>query len=328
MFHSTQLPVLFTVSLLSLSLSAGPACSAASAEDETGSSTSGSSDTGSDGVADGACPANTKVGSFELTLEDTYSGLQGRVESALTPYRIADLVASEGSCAFYQPPSLFCDPPCANGETCDVDNTCVQTPIAVTAGVVSVEGLGDEVDMEASSPAFFYTYLGTLDHPPATEGTSLTLHATGGDGLESFTLDAYGITPLKVSAETVAMETDVPMTVTWQAGAEASTSINAFLNIAQHGGNPGWIECEFPDTGELEIPVSLTNQLLDQGFSGFPSLLLTRRSADSIETSLGCVQWVTQSTAALTVEIEGLTSCSSDEDCTPPETCQADLTCG
>jgi len=100
------------------------------------------------------------------------------------------------------------------------------------------------------------------------------------------------------------------------------------LNIAQHGGTPGWIECDVPDNGQLELPQALTNQLLGFGFSGFPTLSVTRRTADSTTTSYGCVQFVVESTAVFDVDIPGLTSCSDNEDCTSPELCQPDLTCG
>jgi hypothetical protein len=268
------------------------------------------------------------VGAFELTLQDDYSGLQGRVETGVSPLRVPVVVDSQGSCSFNQPPNLFCDPPCGATETCGEDGVCVETPVAVSAGVVSVEGLGQEVEMESSSPAFFYTFLGTLDHPPAQEGTHLVLHASGSEDVEPFDLDAYAITALEVAVDSVALNEGQALTVSWESAGEPSTTVHALLNIAQHGGNPGWIECDFPDDGQLEIPVSLTDQLLAQGFSGFPSLVLTRRSGDRVETGAGCVEWVTQSTKALAVEIEGLTSCSSDDDCTPPQTCQADLTCG
>ena len=52
--------------------------------------------------------------------------------------------------------------------------------------------------MEASEPAFFYTFLGTLDHPPATEGMPLTLRVSGGDEVEAFELTAHGIKALEV----------------------------------------------------------------------------------------------------------------------------------
>jgi hypothetical protein len=274
------------------------------------------------------CAVDTLVGSFEVTLEEEYTTLQGRVESGVVPYRVPEVIAAGGTCAFYQPPSLFCDPPCGSGNTCDSDGECIPHPLATDAGTVIVDGLSAAVEMTAAAPVHYYLFTGTLDHPGFQPDARLTLHATGGDEVEAFTLFAHGVEPLEIAQEAFPLVYDEPVTVEWTAGQTAQTGIHVVLNIAQHGGTPGWIECEFPDTGALEIPVSLTNELLEAGFSGFPSIGLIRRSVDSVEIDFGCVQWMSQSDVYLPIEIDGLTSCSDDEDCTPPETCQPDLTCG
>jgi hypothetical protein len=100
------------------------------------------------------------------------------------------------------------------------------------------------------------------------------------------------------------------------------------LSIANHGGTPGQIECEVPDTGEFTFPLSLTDALLTLGYSGFPAVWLTRRTATSVENQLGCIQFIVQSKAGLDIAIPGLTSCSDDTDCPDGQGCGPDLTCG
>jgi hypothetical protein len=100
------------------------------------------------------------------------------------------------------------------------------------------------------------------------------------------------------------------------------------LNIARHGGTPGWIECLVEDTGEVQIPSELINALLARGFSGYPALIITRHQVDSTATEAGCVELRVESSAALDVAIPGLISCSDNGDCPEPLTCQGDLRCG
>jgi len=62
--------------------------------------------------------------------------------------------------------------------------------------------------------------------------------------------------------------------------------------------------------------------------SGFPTLTLSRSSADATTIEPGCVDLRVHADAKLDVTIPGLQSCSDDLDCTAPQTCQGDLTCG
>jgi hypothetical protein len=269
------------------------------------------------------------VGWFEAALQEGFTSVQGRVESAPTPLRVPALVSESGACRFYRPPTLFCDPACAGGTTCTASGTCVEAPTAVFAGEVSVTGLSAPVEMAPSMPPYFYSNTGTLPHPGYAEGSDLVLYADGADAIAPFVLDVLGVAPLVSPATSVPLVRDQVVALTWTAPASGDAStVHVDLNIAQHGGTPGWIECEVADTGNFSLPVALTNQLLDQGASGFPSLIMTRRSVDSADTAGGCVQWSAQSAVTLTVDIDGLTSCSEPADCTPPETCQGDLTCG
>lgn len=100
------------------------------------------------------------------------------------------------------------------------------------------------------------------------------------------------------------------------------------LDIACHGGTLAPIESHVPDTGSFEIPASLVTQLVDIGFSGFPAVDLTRRSADSVEVAgLGCVELEVLASARVDAALPGVTSCNVDDDCEAGQTCREDLTC-
>jgi hypothetical protein len=69
-------------------------------------------------------------------------------------------------------------------------------------------------------------------------------------------------------------------------------------------------------------------QLVNLGFSGFPAVDLTRRSADSVEVAgLGCVELEVLASARIDAAPPGVTSCNVDTDCEDGQTCQEDLTC-
>ncbi len=291
-------------------------------------------DNGPDAGADtprGACDYADKVGSFEAQLNPSFTSVQGTVYNAVTPHSVPDVEASTDSpsCRLYRPPSLSCSPACEVGYTCDATGTCIPTPGAVSVGTVTISGLETPIEMTASAPVYYYVNTASLEHPGFDEGAQIDLEATGEGDVAPFTLHARGIAALEVPEGPVQLLQSTSLVLSWTPPGQSDLGlVNINLNIAQHGGTPAWIECDVPDTGELAIPTSLTDQLLQLGFSGFPSVTLTRRSADSTSTSLGCVQLSVQSPAEIEVEIEGLISCSGDEDCPDPLTCQDDLTCG
>jgi len=297
-----------------------------------GGSSGDDDDTSPDAGADtprGACEAADKVGSFEAQLNDGYTSVQGRVSNAVTPYAVPDVIATADTCRLLRPPSLSCTPACEVGTTCDATGTCIPTPSDISVGQVTISGLKSSIEMTASAPVFYYVYTGSLDHPGFDEGAQIDLVAAGEGDVAAFTLHARGIAPLVVAEGPVQLLQSEAVVLSWTPPGQSDLGlVNINLNIAQHGGTPAWIDCNVPDTGEFSLPTSLTDQLLDLGFSGFPSVTLTRRSADSTSTAVGCVQLLVQAPVEREVEIPGLISCSGDDDCPDPMTCQDDLTCG
>tara|TARA_R110002096_G_scaffold77896_10_gene183458 strand:+ start:24050 stop:24985 length:936 start_codon:yes stop_codon:yes gene_type:complete len=281
------------------------------------------------GPRESACRAETLVGTFQVILDDGFTSVQGKVESHPTPLRFAETLESDGDCALMGPPELFCDPACASGTVCGLNGQCGDEPLGISVGTVRIEGLSDPVEMTASSPVFFYSHRGTLAHPGFEESDDIVLTAAGEGDVDAFALGGRGVAALQSDLQSVELAESQAVALTWQAPADADAgTIYIELNIAQHGGTPGWIECEVADTGSFTIPIALTDALISRGFSGFPALTIERRSTDSEEISAGCVQLLLQSPLSLAVMIPGLTSCSDTSDCEGEETCQPDLTCG
>lgn len=285
-------------------------------------------DGGSDALTYSPCAEDALVGGFVVEQRPTFTAVQGQVSNGVRPNQISEEVAAIGACSLRSPPTLFCDPQCTGATTCAADGTCVPLPENVSVGTVSVQGLAVAVEMTASAPVYFYTNPGTLPQPAFAAGDPIMLAASG-DTVAGFSLRGLGIDPLVTSSTSVPLQRGAGVPVSWTApSATRPVRIELNLNIANHGGTPGWIACTVEDTGTFTIPAALSDRLLDQGFSGFPSLAITRRSVESTQTAAGCVHFEVKMEQLLDVEIEGLISCSDNQDCPGAQQCQADLTCG
>jgi len=274
------------------------------------------------------CTLDTRVGGFVVTLAEEYTGINGQVLGGVVPVNIPELIAEEGDCKLLKSRNLFCDPGCVPGETCGEEGTCIPYPEALSVGSVTVTGLKTTETMEAKW-GNHYTNTGSLEHPAFETSASLHLSATGGE-IEAFGLYGVGVSPLIISLESkqVSASNGTGITLQWEAGpTEEGIRVQIELNINNHGSTNAWIACEVEDTGGFEISAELLSALYDFGVSGFPSLSLTRRSADSVELSIGCVEFFVESEAAVAIEFEGVTSCTSDNQCPPGQSCGVDLQC-
>ena len=84
------------------------------------------------------------------------------------------------------------------------------------------------------------------------------------------------------------------------------------MDIAHHGGGAARIDCDVPDTGSAKIPAGLIKELLDRGSAGFPQLLLTRLTADSVNIAPGCVDFLVSSSFKHALMVDGEVSCTCD----------------
>jgi len=275
-----------------------------------------------------ACEEHSRVGSFDVDLAAKYTGVQGQVFDGVVPSNVLSTLASEGGCRHARAPVLFCDPACVSGETCDADGQCIPYPVAQDVGTVEITGLLAPVEMEALPPGNFYTNSGSLPHPGFEAGADIALHAEGGV-YEPFDLRGFGVDALAVEAKEVVVEAGVAVTLLWTPPTHPGPMrLRIALIVNGHGSIGSRIECEAEDTGVFVIPEALVTQLVNDGLSGFPTLSLSRTTSDTASIASGCVEFRVQSALVLPVSIPGLVSCSDNEDCAPPQTCQSDLTCG
>ncbi len=281
--------------------------------------------------ANTACAVEDKVGGFTVLVTDLATNISGAVRDGVRPGDIRTVVATDGACALTEPRQLFCDPPCASGETCGGGGACVPTPRNQNVGTVTISGLDlaseSDVTLEPHPVNASYNGPGGLPRPAFSPQAQLSLSAAGGDHA-GFSLRGVGFAPLTAPDAPVQMKSGEVLQLVWDAPAEAgATEIHIALDIATHGGTPGQIDCVVPDTGAFAIPEPLVTALLDRGFAGFPALSYTRFSVDATDHDLGCIEFRVSSRFVAQLEIEGLISCSDDMPCPEGMTCQPGQFC-
>jgi hypothetical protein len=311
--------------LLILALAA--ACGGSS--DDSGDGT-GDDDSGDDGepLAYTACDPARDLGGFTIELFDDYTAVQGKVYDGVVPGDVPVVVDEDGDCRLVRAPIYTCTPGCAGTETCGPDGVCVPYPVAISVGDVTVTGLAAAVALSPRAPTNYYSFTGELPSPGFDAGADLELTASGGDA-SGFALRGWGITALTTPLTAVTVERGAALAVTWTAPpAEGAAKVVLSLNVNGHGLVGQHIECVVADTGAFTIPEPLVTALIDEGLSGFPTLAITRTTADVATLEPGCVELRVQSSRTVEVVVPGLTSCSGDDDCPDGQTCQGDLTCG
>lgn len=272
----------------------------------------------------GYCPQETRVGGFFVQPEESWTTIQGTAADGVNDIDVFDVTATGGDCELWFPRSLFCDPGCGAGEVCSVDGTCAAAASNQDIGSVELLGLAGDVQMDAIQPVNVYSFSGDLPFPAFEAGDRVDLVVDGAS-----VAVAFGIEDLQVLDASMALESGEDARMTWTPPTvDVDSRVRVTVDIANHGGVPAKIVCEAADDGELVVPAVLVDELLSIGWSGFPSVTLVRQSADTADMNGGCMDFAVRSLVALPVEIDGLISCSDNDDCPDDLTCQQDLTCG
>lgn len=298
--------------------------------DETDTVQGDGDDAGPDAVtlAYAPCSTDVRVGVFKVLLADGYTAVEGRVATGVVPSAVREETDREAGCRLLEGRTLFCDPTCASGKTCDVDGQCIDYPTAKSVGQVTVNGLTVALTMTPTSTGSYNNGAISIPHPGFGDGDVITLAAPG-DVLPGFALEGRGVAPLVVTQAEASLVRGQALGIDWTPGVNASARVRFVLDLAHHGGIAASVECEgVDDDGHFEIPARLVDALIDIGVAGFPTLTLTRRTADSATITPGCVELSVEHEVVVPVVVPGVTSCVSDEECPDGQTCQFDLTCG
>jgi hypothetical protein len=274
-----------------------------------------------------ACPQETRVGEVRIELGERATAVSGQIAAGVVPVQVREVVAEASGCRLLRRRQLFCDPPCAPDSTCGDNGRCLPYPDNLDAGTITVAGLARAVKMRPDPTGRRY-WDTTLPHPGFHPGATIRLWASGAQ-LPPFSLGGFGVSPLTVDDRLLTLAPQQPLPLTWTAAAPpasaapAPTRIDITLAIDQHGVTPMILVCDTEDTGRFEIPAPVISTLLAAGYSGYPSLQLSRQSADSLDLPPGCVELIVSSAAPANLTVQGHRPCRTDADCTgtPPSHC-------
>jgi hypothetical protein len=274
------------------------------------------------------------VGSFQVTLRsdlgEARTDILGKVYDGPTPATtIWEKPQVDGACTLTTPRVPFCNTPCGGSSACVEDDTCLAYPTAHGVGTVTMSGIktSDGQSSFTMTPiANNYQPTTSVAYPPFAEGAAVTV-AAAGDFFPAFSLASKGILPLVLTSTDLELKSGQALNLTWTKGAAGNATIHVKLDISHHGGSRGQIECDTDDSGSLAISAALISKLLDLGVAGYPTVIATRQAIGATTISAGRVELVVSSVVEQAVTVDGLTSCTKDEDCDGDETCQSDLSC-
>ena len=253
----------------------------------------------------GACPADQRVGRFEVLQDSVYGGsVAGNVADRIDALQLLVAKESQGSCTLYQRKAAVCSPGCTGQQQCVRDQGCQAFPAPIDVGKVEVTGLVKPVAMspKGANKDYFFT---DFDADPAAPMADLKLTASGGQ-VAAFSLLGKASPPLLVQNTAATLTKGKALSLNWTPAAASAFVVRLSLNVDQHGLTPVTLVCETADTGAFAAPVALTDALLNYGISGAATATLERLTVDSTPISLpaggkGCVELLAASRVALQV---------------------------
>jgi hypothetical protein len=240
-----------------------------------------------------------------------------------------ELVRQEGDCRLLKPRTPFCEIPCTSGAVCVEDDSCMAEPNKIEAGTMTVSGLTTSKgsDPVTVNPLNYYYQVIGLVYPPFAEGDVVTVSAAGSESSPPFTLQAYGVAPLKMLNEMVIPCGDGdPVALSWEPPAtNIGSRIHVLVDITYHGGTKAKIECDTDDDGSLTISGDMMDELKSFGIAGFPRVDITRITKGIDEEAKA--KLTLESTLSIGLAIPGITSCNDDSDCGEGQYCRTDRRC-
>jgi hypothetical protein len=287
----------------------------------SGSHAGGTSSAGSSAGGAAELRGSIVVSMVGATTENEgFTAILGRFFDGPTPPPIPlELDTELGDCKLFVPSHPFCDTPCTP-DVCTADDVCTKFPTPLGVGSLTIEGLGDTLQIEPTTSMSIYQSP-SLPYPPCDDGDPVSASAQG------FTLEAECIAPLELSGpDPIPVSAGEPVQVAWLPAREgAGSRIRIGLDLAHHGGKKGEIDCEVPDTGSFDIPEPLVTKLIGLGLAGYPTISVSRVSVGTDAVQSGLVLLVSENKQRAVDT--GVKSCQEDSECTAPEVCAADRTC-
>jgi hypothetical protein len=272
----------------------------------------------------GACDVSVRAGGFKVEKQVDFGVVQGEVRDGVVPTAIPTVVDDDGRCRLLERRNLACFPACVGMETCGESGACIPFPRQVSVGEVRISGLIRDTVMSPLMPGNSYLAPGAPNPPYGVE-SPIVLSAAGQESIPAFQLFGIGSEPLG-DAPSWVLTPGSDLVLEWSAPTVGvASTVLAELSIDQHGITPLSLSCELEDTGTATIPAAIVDRLIASGVTGFPNGRITRRTADHVDLSIGCVDLVVGSPLSANVSVSGFTPCDAPGDCPSGQTCNIAL---
>lgn len=295
----------------------GDSAQSGGAAGSSGGSSGGSSTSSGGG---GATDSNGSLGTFQVTLNPAvdqaapYTSVFGGIYAYPYPTDVIETsIASNSACNVYKFSRQACiETPCGS-DVCVAPNVCKTQPSLVSVGDVTLDGVGTS-QLKLTAINNNYQYPLDLPYPGISEGSPVTLNATGGT-FAPFTVAAKGVASAAMKQTSYLITPGKDLTLEWTPGAAVGAKILITFNISKHGGSAGYMKCETTDSGSLTIPANLLQSLVDLGVAGYPELMFARRTSADATVSAGRIGLEVTALAKPPLSIYGYCSCFNNSDC-------------
>ncbi len=275
------------------------------------------------------------VGTFaiQMKVDKGMTSVVGQVADGPVPANIIwTETKKDGVCHVEVPSSPFCEQGCG-ADVCVAPDECRPYPTGRSVGAVTLKGVrledgGTEVALKEINASYQLPAGKLPAYPAFGADDTVQVHAAGKD-YPGFDLSAKGVEPIELLTADFALAPDKPFELAWTPAADPESSqIHVRIDLSHHGGVKGLIQCDVEDGGSLVISQSLIAELIGLGVAGYPSVVITRSSLDSVQLDHGRVRLEVSSLVERYLTTPGVESCTTDADCTGEKTCRSsDSTC-
>lgn len=258
-------------------------------------------DDGDDGdrVDGGVGPGEPAEGQFRI-IEGTWGegGFQhSRVSGSIVDPRprYHRLEQESGACRLWRYEVAGCSD-CEG--LCNADGKCVPLPEQLSAGNVTIEGLGEPLVMRFDDYGYYVNT--TVPNELFDQEDRVRLQAAGGGDVAKFALSADGVEPITIDLEPgegakvpdmIRMENGADFVLRWSPIVRGTRVRLEIVTDNRGHGLPvdAMIECDADDTGELVVPRAMVEAFPDRQYynacagTDCPPSTLTRYLSDRTE---------------------------------------------
>lgn len=170
-----------------------------------------------------------------------------------------------------------------------------------------------------------------LSYPPFFEGQAIRWSVAAVARIPDFSIDMPAIDEMTVLSLELEASPNLPLDVRWVPPSDTvpdGQRVTVRLDFTHHAGLRGVVTCTTADDGEMTIQASLVAGLSALGTAGWPALFVTRSVRRTTTVGKAQMTFEVKSEKEIYVNLPGLTSCRTEDDCPVAQRCRDNLACG